>query len=120
MLGLSDEVYNRYENAVSRLTVGRLLHICEVLSISPVENPVPGSAASLGRGTGEAEARKSIMDKLELFDSPTLTAILDFLQHVQTKTNGTGSEDHARAAQAAPSFPVAVGSANGSDLHGGK
>ncbi|WP_292266613.1 helix-turn-helix domain-containing protein [Mesorhizobium sp.] len=37
MLGLSDQVYSRYENAVSRLTVGRLLHICEVLSISPVE-----------------------------------------------------------------------------------
>ncbi|WP_288142438.1 hypothetical protein [Mesorhizobium sp.] len=37
MLELSDQVYNRYENAVSQLTVGRLLHICEVLSISPVE-----------------------------------------------------------------------------------
>ncbi|WP_292524997.1 helix-turn-helix transcriptional regulator [Mesorhizobium sp.] len=37
MLGLSNQVYNRYETAISRLTVGRLLHICEVLSISPVE-----------------------------------------------------------------------------------
>lgn len=120
MLGLSDQVYNRYENAVSRLTVGRLLHICEVLNISPVEILYPVAPHLWGEELGEAEARKSIMDKLELFDGPTLTAILDFLQHVQTKPNGTGSEDHNGAAQAALSFSVAVGSANGSDLHGGK
>ncbi|RWP56542.1 helix-turn-helix transcriptional regulator [Mesorhizobium sp.] len=119
MLGLSDQVYNRYENAVSRLTVGRLLHICEVLSISPVEILYPVAPHLWGEELVEAEARKSIIDKLELFDGPTLTAILDFLQHLQTKPNRTGSEDHD-AAQAAPSFSVAAGSANGSDLHGGK
>nr|WP_292122746.1 helix-turn-helix transcriptional regulator [Mesorhizobium sp.] len=49
MLGLSDQVYNRYENAVSWLTVGRLLHICEVLSISPVEILYPVAPHLWGR-----------------------------------------------------------------------
>ncbi|UWU19495.1 helix-turn-helix domain-containing protein (plasmid) [Rhizobium sullae] len=85
MLGLSDQVCNRYENAVSRLTVSRLLHICEVLQISPVEILYPVVPHLWGEAESEAEVRKSIIDKLELFDGPTLTAILGFLQHLQIK-----------------------------------
>ncbi|RWK94995.1 MAG: XRE family transcriptional regulator [Mesorhizobium sp.] len=60
MLGLSDQVYNRYENAVSRPTVGRLLHICEVLNISPAEIVYPVAPHLWGEELAEAEARKSI------------------------------------------------------------
>ncbi|RUU08648.1 XRE family transcriptional regulator, partial [Mesorhizobium sp. M6A.T.Ca.TU.002.02.2.1] len=34
MLGVSEPVYVRYERAVSKLTGGRLLHICELLDVS--------------------------------------------------------------------------------------
>ncbi|WP_064697147.1 helix-turn-helix domain-containing protein [Rhizobium aegyptiacum] len=100
MLGLSDQVYNRYENAVSRLTVSRLLHICEVLQISPVEILYPVAPHLWGEAESEAEVRKSIIDKLELFDGPTLTAILGFLQHLQIKPMENGHDQGA--AQAAP------------------
>lgn len=58
MLGLSDRVYNRYENAVSRLTVSRLLHICEVLQISTMEILYPVAPHLLGRSRERGRSRK--------------------------------------------------------------
>ncbi|WP_234836635.1 helix-turn-helix domain-containing protein [Sinorhizobium meliloti] len=43
LLGLSDAVYARYETSVSRLTVGRLIHLCEVLGASPEELLAPAA-----------------------------------------------------------------------------
>ncbi|RWB39707.1 MAG: XRE family transcriptional regulator [Mesorhizobium sp.] len=68
MLGLSDQVYNRYENAVSRLTVSRLLHICEVLSISPVEILYPVAPHLWGEDQAEAETCMASVEKLANFD----------------------------------------------------
>ncbi|RWO04334.1 MAG: XRE family transcriptional regulator [Mesorhizobium sp.] len=120
MLGLSDQVYNRYENAVSRLTVGRLLHICEVLNISPVEILYPVAPHLWGEDQAEAETRMAIVEKLANFDGPTLQAILSFLHHLKTKEPDEGGNGYDGAAPAAPSFVAAVHVANGSDIHGGK
>ncbi|RWL75148.1 MAG: XRE family transcriptional regulator [Mesorhizobium sp.] len=120
MLGLSDQVYNRYENAVSRLTVGRLLHICEVLSISPVEILYPVAPHLWGEDQAEAETRMAIVEKLANFDGLTLQAILSFLHHLKTKETDEGGTGYDGAASAAPSFLAAVHVANGSDVHGGK
>lgn len=120
MLGLSDQVYNRYENAVSRLTVGRLLHICEVLSISAVEILYPVAPHLWGEDQAEAEIRMAIVEKLASFDGPTLQAILSFLHHLKTKETDEGGNGYDGAAPAAPSFFAAVHGANGSDIHGGK
>lgn len=100
MLGLSHQVYYRYEHAASRLTVNRLLHICEVLQISPVEILYPVAPHLWGEVEDEAELRKSIIDDLELFDRPSLTAILGFLQHLQIKQIKNGHDQGP--AQAAP------------------
>lgn len=43
LLGLSEAVYARYETSVSRLTVGRLIHLCEVLGASPEELLAPAA-----------------------------------------------------------------------------
>lgn len=120
MLGLSDQVYNRYENAVSRLTVGRLLHICEVLSISPVEILYPVAPHLWGEDQAEAETRMAIVEKLASFDGLTLQAILSFLHHLKTKEIDEDGSGNDGAAPAAPSFSAAVHGANGSDIHGGK
>lgn len=120
MLGLSDQVYNRYENAVSRLTVCRLLHICEVLSIPPVEILYPDAPHLWGEDQAEAETRMAIVEKLGNFDGLTLQAILSFLHHLKTKETDEGGNGYDGAAPAAPSFFAAVHGANGSDIHGGK
>src|SRR5688500_13990594 len=43
LLGLSDAVYQRYETNVSRLTVTRLIHLCEVLGATPEEIIAPAA-----------------------------------------------------------------------------
>ncbi|RUV71480.1 XRE family transcriptional regulator [Mesorhizobium sp. M5C.F.Ca.IN.020.14.1.1] len=120
MLGLSDQVYNRYENAISRLTVGRLLHICEVLSISPVEILYPVTPHLWGEDLAEAETRMVIVEKLAKFDGLTLQAILSFLHHLKTKETDKGGKGYDGAAPAAPLFPAAARAANGRRFHGGR
>ncbi|WP_234851229.1 helix-turn-helix domain-containing protein [Sinorhizobium meliloti] len=43
LLGITEAVYARYEASVSRLTVGRLTHLCEVLGASPEELLAPAA-----------------------------------------------------------------------------
>ncbi|WP_292628132.1 helix-turn-helix domain-containing protein [Mesorhizobium sp.] len=62
MLGLSEPVYVRYERAVSKLTVGRLLHICELLDVSPLEILFPAAPHLWGDDQAEAEQRKAIIE----------------------------------------------------------
>lgn len=120
MLGLSDQVYNRYENAVSRLTVGRLLHICEVLSISPVEILYPVAPHLWGEDRAEAQICMAIVEKLANLDGLTPQANLGFLLHLKTKESDEDGSGYDDAAPAAPLFTSAVHGANGSDIHGGK
>lgn len=120
LLGLSNQVYNRYENAVSKLTVTRLLHVCEVLDISPLEILYPARRIFWGRDLPEAKTRKAIIEKLGEFDGLTLNAILAFLRHLKTKPATSHSNRHDGAAPAAPSFPAATRAANGRRFHGGR
>ena len=92
----------RQAGSVSRLTVGRLLHICEVLSISPKEILFPVAPHLWGEDQVEAEARMAITEKLAKFDGPTLRAILSFLHHLKTKQNDEGGNGYDGAAPAAP------------------
>ncbi|RWJ83050.1 MAG: XRE family transcriptional regulator [Mesorhizobium sp.] len=119
LLGLSNQVYNRYENAVSKLTVSRLLHVCEVLDISPLEILYPVAPHFWGQDLAEAETRKAIIEKLDEFDGLTLNVILAFLRHLKTKPATSHSNGHDGAAQAAPSLPAAR-AANGRRSHGGR
>lgn len=120
LLGLSNQVYNRYEIAVSKLTVSRLLHVCEVLDISPLKILYPVAPHLWGQDLPEAETRKAIIEKLDEFDSLTRNTILAFLRHLETKPATSHSNGHDGAAQAAPSFPAAARAANGRRFHGGK
>lgn len=120
LLGLSNQVYNRYENAVSKLTISRLLQVCEVLDISPLEILYPVAPHLWGRDLPEAETRKATIEKLDEFDGLTLNAILAFLRHLKTKPPTSHSNGHDGAAQAAPSFPAAARAANRRRFHGGR
>ncbi len=43
LLGLKEATYARYENASSLMTVGRLLHVFEVLNITRKSSSIPSS-----------------------------------------------------------------------------
>ncbi|TWA13647.1 transcriptional regulator with XRE-family HTH domain [Sinorhizobium medicae] len=73
LLGLSEAVYAPYETSVSRLTVGRLIHLCEVLGASPEELLAPAALHLWGgENQTKVDLRLACIDKLRAFDEETL------------------------------------------------
>ncbi|MFK0642927.1 helix-turn-helix transcriptional regulator [Ochrobactrum sp. BD22] len=101
LLGLHHQVLSRYEKATSKLTVARLIHLCEVLDTSPIELLYPVAPHLFGDTAHEAEMTKSIFDKLRTLDAPTLAAISNFIQHLKTKPETIDDSDCQLAARAA-------------------
>jgi len=101
LLGLHHQVLSRYEKATSKLTVARLIHLCEVLDTSPIELLYPVAPHLFGETVREAEMTKSIFDKLRTLDAPTLAAISNFIQHLKTKPDSIDERDSQVAARAA-------------------
>ncbi|WFU92050.1 helix-turn-helix transcriptional regulator (plasmid) [Rhizobium sp. CC1099] len=79
MLGLSEQVYGRYENKVSRLTVGRLIHLCEVLDATPEEIIAPAAPHLWGGTKDQAELILTCIKKLRSFDEETLRDVFSLL-----------------------------------------
>lgn len=106
MLGLSERVYERYENNVSRLTVGRLVHLCEVLGASPEEILSLPALHLWGKTETAAELLLASIEKLRTFDEETLRDVLSLLNHIASQaTSNTNNGDRDGAAAAAPSLP---------------
>jgi transcriptional regulator with XRE-family HTH domain len=76
LLGLSEAVYARYETNVSRLTVGRLIHLCEALGAVPEEILVPVAPYFWGETRTKADLLVACVDKLRGFDEETLQDVL--------------------------------------------
>ncbi|XOK15600.1 helix-turn-helix domain-containing protein (plasmid) [Agrobacterium tumefaciens] len=112
MLGLSERVYERYENNVSRLTVSRLVHLCEVLGASPEEMLSPAAPHLWGKNDTTAALLLASIEKLRTFDEETLRDVLSLLGRIESQTNidiNSNDGDNDGAAPAAPSLPpVAV------------
>jgi transcriptional regulator with XRE-family HTH domain len=60
LLGLSMQVYGRYERAFSKMHVTRMIHLCEILGFMPIEMLFEAAPHLWGRTKEEAE------DRLEL------------------------------------------------------
>ncbi len=56
-MGLSTPVYGRYERAFSKLHVTRMVHICEVLNIMPIEMLYEAAPHLWGKSEEEAKDR---------------------------------------------------------------
>ncbi|MFT2215645.1 hypothetical protein ACLJYM_28175 [Rhizobium giardinii] len=69
LLGLSEQVYVRYEKHVSRLTVGRLIHLCEVLGAAPEEIIAPAAIHLWGETETKADLLLASIGKLRTFDA---------------------------------------------------
>lgn len=57
LYGLSTSVYGRYERAFSHLTVGRMIHLCELLGFTPLEMLYAAAPHLYGKTREEAEDR---------------------------------------------------------------
>lgn len=72
LLGITEAVYARYEASVSRLTVGRLIHLCEVLGASPEELLAPAAHHLWRENQTKVDLLLACIDKLRGFDEETL------------------------------------------------
>jgi len=57
LVGLSTAVYGRYERAISKLTVTRLIHVCEILDITPFQMLFEAEPQMWGAETQEQRDR---------------------------------------------------------------
>ncbi|MFQ6242672.1 hypothetical protein [Sinorhizobium meliloti] len=69
---MTEAVYARYEASVSRLTVGRLIHLCEVLGASPEELVAPPAPHLWGENQIKVDLLLACIDKLRGFHEETL------------------------------------------------
>ncbi|APG93119.1 transcriptional regulator (plasmid) [Sinorhizobium americanum] len=99
LLGLSEAVYARYETSVSRLTVGRLIHLCEVLGASPEELLAPAALYLWGENQTKVDLLLACIDKLRAFDDEILQDVFSLLNRLgETGRSGRGGNGAASAA----------------------
>lgn len=79
LLGLSDSVYQRYETSVSRLTVSRLIHICEVLGASPEELIAPAAPHLWGDTDQHSQLMRSAISEIRRLDTASLEEVCKLL-----------------------------------------
>ncbi|UXN66207.1 helix-turn-helix transcriptional regulator (plasmid) [Phyllobacterium sp. A18/5-2] len=92
LVGLSEQVYGRYERNSSKMTVSRLIHLSEVLGASPLSMLFSTAPHLWGKTEVEAESRFRIMKLLEDLPAETMasvTTLLETIAVLQAKANKT-------------------------------
>lgn len=83
LLGISSQVYGRYERAFSRLTVSRMVHLCELLGFMPIEM-IFEAAPHLWGNSAEDAANNLKMAKLVMeLPEETRTALMKMIESLQ-------------------------------------
>jgi transcriptional regulator with XRE-family HTH domain len=82
LVGLSEQVYGRYERNSSKMTVSRLIHLSEVLGASPLSMLFSTAPHLWGKTEIEAESRFRIMELLEDLPAETMASITTLLETV--------------------------------------
>lgn len=106
LLGVKEATYSRYENASSLMTVGRLIHVFEVLDITPEEffKPFVNKRPSRPKGDSRKDARTKLMegtvDHLNKLDNTALKAVHDLVTAMEPRP--VGRQKRNDAAKAAP------------------
>ncbi|WP_158598537.1 helix-turn-helix domain-containing protein [Notoacmeibacter ruber] len=81
LLGLSAQVYGRYERGFSKMTATRMVHLAELLDFHPIE--LLGEIAPHFFGENEEDAEKKLQLCVGIFDLPpeTAAAFLHIVDH---------------------------------------
>ncbi|MBB3237005.1 helix-turn-helix domain-containing protein [Phyllobacterium endophyticum] len=82
LVGLSEQVYGRYERNSSKMTVSRLIHLSEVLGASPLSMLFTTAPHLWGKSEMEAESRFRIMKLLEDLPAETMASVTTLLETV--------------------------------------
>lgn len=91
LVGLSEQVYGRYERSSSKMQVSRLVHLSEILGVSPLGMLFATAPHLWGRTAMEAETRFRMIKLLENLPAETMTSIVTLLETVSV-LQGRASE----------------------------
>ncbi|MEY9785390.1 helix-turn-helix domain-containing protein [Sinorhizobium fredii] len=95
LLGLSWQVYGRYERAFSKMHVTRFIHVCEVLGLDPIKWLYTAAPHLFGGDVDEARDRAALLEEIFKMPIGDLRALLRIKRTLS-----------AAAALASPSHPV--------------
>lgn len=82
MLGLSIPVYGRYERAFSKMTVTRMIHLCEILGFMPIDMIFEAAPHLWGRTSEEAEDCLTLARILRRLPNGTTRDLIRLLQRM--------------------------------------
>lgn len=89
LLGLSNAVYHRYETSVSRLTVSRLIHLCEVLDATPEEILAPAAPHLWGENQEHSRLLQNTISEIRQLDTEGLERIFKLVVSMEKKPTPT-------------------------------
>jgi len=89
LLGLSNAVYHRYETSVSRLTVSRLIHLCEVLDATPEEILAPAAPHLWGENQEHSRLLQNTISEIRQLDTEGLERIFKLVLSMEKKPTPT-------------------------------
>ncbi|WP_095204594.1 helix-turn-helix transcriptional regulator [Mesorhizobium carmichaelinearum] len=87
MIGLSTQVFGRYEKAISKMHVTRLIHICEVLDASPVDMIFQAAPHLFGKSDEEARTRAEALSAIQSLPKNLLVLLLPLLNELRSRTS---------------------------------
>jgi transcriptional regulator with XRE-family HTH domain len=82
LVGLSEQVYGRYERSSSKMQVSRLIHLSEILGVSPLGLLFSTAPHLWGKTREEADTRFRMMKLLEELPPETMSSIVKLLETV--------------------------------------
>lgn len=82
LVGLSTAVYGRYERAFSHLTVGRMIHLCELLGFTPIEMLFPAAPHLYGHTLEEAEDRLKLTRLIDQLPHQTVRNLVQLVEQM--------------------------------------
>lgn len=88
MLGLSVSVYGRYERAESRMTVPRLIHLCELMGFMPIDMIFEAAPHLWGKTPEEAEERRTLTRLIELLPPDATRDLIRLLKRMTPGEQG--------------------------------
>ena len=92
LVGLSEQVYGRYERSSSKMQVSRLIHLSEILGVSPLGMLFATAPHLWGKDEKEAETRFRMMKLIEELPAETMASIVTLLEAVSVLQTGPKSQ----------------------------
>ncbi|MGY5809867.1 helix-turn-helix transcriptional regulator [Rhizobium sp. LEGMi198b] len=89
MLGLSTPVYGRYERAFSKMTVTRMIHLCEILGFMPIDMLYEAAPHLWGRTPEEAEDRLTLDRIIRTLPSDATRDLVRLLKRIMPQDSGS-------------------------------